>query len=277
MSLYDSSRDVSVRGHKGRPLPTTLADPQPQMTPSCNPGPPASPEKQTKFVPAALSENSGLQMSEPAVMELIFETPSPPAQEDINLQQKINHSDHSIAYREPRQIVTHMNSEAERKVWAENLEPGLKHALQMSVSPRPERRPLHRTQNLRSSSNSQLFENVETTQNPSDGQHRLDYLNREYGQKFTNPVLKQTRWPEHSEAPKYPQRQSPTQKKIPVSLDYCPPGVGVTLPNGENAQMRIMSYMDIPEPAYYHSQQSTTPWRTNETEMFGVGLVLNMV
>jgi hypothetical protein len=269
-----------VRGHKGRPLPTTLADPQPQMTPSYNPGPPASPGKQPKFVPAALSENSGLQMSELVIMEVVTETQSPPpAQEDINFQQNINHSNHSIANREPRQIVTHMNSEAQGTVWAENLEPELKHALQMSVSPRPERRPLHRTQNLRSSSNSHPFENVKTTQTASDGQHRLDYLNREYRQKFTNPVFqaKQTRWPEHSEAPKYPQLQSPTQKQIPVSLDYCPPAVGVTLPTGENAQMRIMSYMDIPEPAYYHSQQSTTPWRANETEMFGVGLVLNMV
>jgi len=240
------------------------------MTPSYNPGPPASPEKQPKFVPAALSENSGLQMSELAGMELITETQSPPAQEDINFQQKINHSNHSIANRELRQIVTHMNSEAERKVWAENLEPELKHALQMSVSPRPERRPLHRTQNLRSSSNSHPFENVEITQTPSDDQHRLDYLNRENRQKFTQPVfleqVKQTRWPEHFEAPKDPQRQSPTQKQIPVSLVYCPP-----------AQMRIMSHMDIPEPTYYHSQQSTTPRRTNETEMFGVGLVVNMV
>jgi hypothetical protein len=116
ISLYDSSRDVSVRGHKGRPLPTTLADPQPQMTPSYNPGPPASPEKQPKFVPAALSENSGLQMSEPAVMELVTETQSPPAQEDINFQQNINHnSNHSIANRERRQIVKNMNSEAQGK------------------------------------------------------------------------------------------------------------------------------------------------------------------
>ncbi len=213
-------------------------------------------------------------------MELVTETQSPPAQEDINFQQNINHnSNHSIANRERRQIVKNMNSEAQGKVWAEILEPELKHALQMSVSPRPARRPLHKTQNLGSSSNSHPLENVETTQTPSDGQHRLDYLNREYRQKFTNPVfqVKQTRWPEHSEAPKYPQLQSPTQKQIPVSLDYCPPGVGVTLPTGGNEQMRIMSYMDIPEPAYYHSQQSTTPWRTNETEMFGVGLVLNMV